>query len=201
MVLGLSLILGSMGAGPSASAEGPASVFPGAVFYGYVFAETPGTLPERVRAMGAAGAVCGSADIVRVNDSAGFYALSVVSSDLKRGCPPRNGVVQFSLLTGRVDDGVWAEQVAMLEQRETPELLNLSLPSRVMPNWLGLPSNVDGGSLLRWTGGRSSLATALAALPYPAGDAYRLDEQSGLFVVALSDTTIESGDLVLVRFR
>lgn len=110
-------------------------------------------------------------------------------------------MVQFSLLSGRVDDGVWAEQVGMLEQRDAPELLNLSLPPRIMPNWLGLPSNVDGGSLLRWAGGRSSLATALATLPYPTGDAYRLDAQSGLFVVASSGTTIESGDLVLVRFR
>ena len=213
MALGLSLIfgsliLGSMGAGPSASAAGPASVSPGSVFsgsvfYGYVFTDTPGALPERVRAVGPAGAVCGSAEVVRVSDYAGFYALSVVSSDLKRGCPPRNGVVQFALLAGRLDDGVWAEQVATLEQRETPQLLNLSAASSVIPNWAGAPGNTDGGSLLRWTGERASLADALAALPFSTGTVYRLDPAQGIFidVTPSADAVVATGDLLLVRFR
>lgn len=198
-----SLILGPLGAGSSASAEEPASVFSGTVFYGYVFTETPGALPARVRAVGPAGAACGSGDVARVSDYAGFYALSVVSSDLKRGCPPRNGVVQFSLLAGRLDDGVWAEQAATLEQRETPQFLTLRAASNVIPNWAGAPGNTDGGSLLRWTGERASLSDALAALPFSTGAAYRLDPARGIFVEVTpsTDALLAPGDLLLVRFR
>lgn len=210
MALGLTLILGSLilgyWAGPSASAEGPASVSPGSVFsggvfYGYVFADAPGTLPDRVQALGPAGAVCGSADVTPVSDIAGFYALSVVSSDLKRGCPPRNGVVQFSLLAGRLDDGVWAEQVGTLEQRETPQLLSLRAAAHLVPNWAGSPGNIDGGSLLRWAGERALLPEALAALPFSAGAAYRLDRARGIFVEATPDAVLATGDLLLVRFQ
>lgn len=201
LILG-SLILGSVGAGPSASAEGPASVFSGGVFYGYVFTDVEGTLPDHVRALGAGGAVCGSADVMRVSDYAGFYVLSVVSSDLKRGCPASNGVVQFSLLSGRLDDGVWAEQVATLEQRETAQMLNLRAAPSTMPNWTGAPGNVDGGSLLRWTGDLVSMADALAALPFSTGAAYRLDPTRGIFVEVTPsiDAMLAAGDLLLVRF-
>ena len=84
--LGLSLIFGSVGTGPSASAEGP--VFASAVvFSGFVFTDTPGAVPEYVRALGPAGATCGTAEVKRVSDYAGFYSLRVASFDQRRGCP------------------------------------------------------------------------------------------------------------------
>ena len=201
LILG-SLILGSVGAGPSASAEGPASVFSGGVFYGYVFTDVEGTLPDHVRALGAGGAVCGSADVMRLSDTAGFYVLSVVSSELKRGCPASNGVVQFSLRSGRLDDGAWAEQVATLDPGESVQMLNLRAAGASMPNWAGAPGNVDGGSLLRWTGEPASLSDALAALPFATGTTHYLDPARGIFVGVSSPTglLLTAGDLLLVRF-
>jgi len=198
-----SLILGSLGAGSSASAEGPASVSVGAVFYGYVFTDMPGAMPDRVRAIGPTGAVCGSAEVVRVSATAGFYALSVVSSDLKPGCPPRNGVVQFSLFSGRLDDGVQAEQVAALERHDTPQILNLRPATSVLPNWTGTPGNVEGGSLLRWAGIDTPLAAALATLSFEHGAVYRLDASSAMFVevTSMADVVLTAGDLLLVRFQ
>ncbi len=200
--LGLSLILGSLGAGPSASAEGPASAFSGAVFYGYVFAESSDALPDHLRALGPTGAVCGSADVAPVAEGVGFYVVFVVSDAVKRGCPGGNGVVQFSLLSGPLDDDMWAEQIATLDPNETAQMLNLRAASRRLPNWAGAPGNVAGGSLLRWTGDPTSMAGALAALPFATGAVYRLNPVLGVFVeVTPSVASLTTGELLLVTFR
>lgn len=197
-----SLILGSVGAGSSASAEGPVSVFSGSVFYGYVFADSSDALPERVRALGPAGAVCGSADVAPVAEGAGFYVISVVSDGVKHGCPGENGVVQFSLLSGRLDDDMWAEQVATLEPQEAVRMLNLRAASRYLPNWAGAPGNVAGGSVLRWTGDPTLMVDALAALPFATGAAYRLDPALGFFVKVTPSNAevLTAGELLLVTF-
>ena len=212
MALGLSLIFGSLilgsWAGPSASAEGPVSVssdaaFSGAVFYGYVFSETPGGLAERVRAVGLTGAVCGTAEVIRLNDVIGYYAISVASSQQKRGCPTLGGAVQFSLFAGRVDDGVWAGQVATLGVSGVPRSLNLQPAERVTGHWLGQSGDIERDSWMRWAGEPASLTSALTSLPLPTTAVYRLDTASGAFIDVTSSTeaVVTAGDLLLVRFR
>lgn len=203
MALGLSLVLGSMGTGPSASAEGPVSVSPGSVFYGYVLADGQGALAERVRAVSLSGAVCGTAEVIRLSDDVGYYAVSVASSEQKRGCPSAGGVVQFALLAGRVDDGVWAGGVATLTDGGAPVALNLQPAVQVTSHWLGSSGDITRDSWLRWAGPSVPLRDALVSLPLPASAVYYLDAEAGRLVLATpsTDATLASGDLVLVRFR
>ncbi|MBM4411383.1 MAG: hypothetical protein FJ037_08710 [Chloroflexi bacterium] len=207
LVLG-SLILGSMGAGPSASAEGPVSVSDrvasgGVVFSGYVFTSTAGTLPAYVRALGPTGVACGTADVTSLSDYAGMYRLSVASSQQKRGCPAPGGVVQFALLAGRVDDGVWAGQVATLTDGDTVRSLHLQAAVSVMGNWAGPSGEIGQEAWLRWDGPSVSLAETLAAMPLPTTVVYYLDPVSGVFAEAKphTDAVLTAGDLIMVRFR
>lgn len=203
MALGLSLILGSWGAGSSASAEGPASSFTGAVFYGYVLTDDQGALAERIRAVAPTGAVCGTAEVIRMSEAVGYYALSVASSEQKHGCPSAGGVVQFALLAGRLDDGAWAGEVEMLAESAAPQALNLQPAVRVTGNWLGASGDIKRDSWLRWAGPSVSLGDALASLPLPSSEVYYLDPALGQFVPVTpsTDIVLASGDLVLVRFR
>jgi len=203
LALGLSLILGSLAAGPSASAEGPAPSSQGAVFFGYVFTATPGTLPEYVRAMGPTGAVCGTAEVQYVSDYAGSYTLRVAASDQKRGCPAPGGVVQFLLLAGRVDDGVWAAQVETLVSGDGARPLYLQAATSVMGDWAGQRGEIGRDAWLRWAGPSVSLVDAVAAMPLAATTVYYLDPASGAFVEVTSrtDAVLTAGDLVLARFR
>lgn len=202
LILG-SLILGSLGAGSSASAEEPVSVSGGARFYGYVFTSSPGALPEYVRAIGPTGASCGTADVARVSDYVGSYALPVYASEQKRGCPAPGGVVQFLLLSGRVDDGVWAAQVATLGDGGESRPLHLQVAMGVVGNWLGQSGDIGGDVWLRWSGPSTSLASGVASIPLPVATVYYLDRVSGVFVEAMSrpDAVLSAGDLVMVRFR
>lgn len=208
MALGLSLvfgslILGSLGAGSSASAEEPVSFSGSVTFYGYVFTSTAGTLPEYVRAIGPSGVACGTADVTRVSDYAGSYKISVASSQQKRGCAAPGGVVQFSLLVGRVDDGIWAAQVETLSDGEGPRLLHLQAAVGVMGDWAGQAGEIGRDAWLRWTGPSVALADAVAALPLPTSAVYYLDPVPGVFaeVTPRTDAVLTPGDLIWARFR
>ncbi|TAJ21610.1 MAG: hypothetical protein EPO65_01050 [Dehalococcoidia bacterium] len=192
-----------MGTGPSALAEGPVSVSSGAVFYGYVLADGQGGLAERVRALSVSGAVCGTAEVIRLSDEAGYYAVSVASSAQKRGCPSAGGLVQFALLAGRVDDGVWAGEVATLTDGGAPVALNLQPAAYVTGHWLGPSGDITRDFWLRWAGPSVPLRDALVSLPLPVSEVYYLDAAAGQFLLATpsTDATLASGDLVLVRFR
>lgn len=203
MALGLSLVFGSMGTGPSASAEGPVPVSPGAVFTGYVLADGQGALAERVRAVSLSGAVCGTAEVIRLSDDVGYYSVSVASSDQKHGCPSAGGLVQFALLAGRVDDGMWAGGVATLTDGGAPSVLTLQPAVHVTRYWLGSSGDITRDSWLRWAGPSVPLGDALVSLPLPASEVYYLDAEAGAFVQATpsANATLASGDLVFVRFR
>ena len=117
-LLALALLFGSMTAGPSAHADGPA-----AVFYGYVSAEQGGVLPERVRAVSEHGAVCGSANVVpTASGVAGFYAVIVVSGSAKDGCPITGEVVHFALVYGLIDEGFAVGAPASFRSGEVTQL-------------------------------------------------------------------------------
>ncbi len=193
-----SLILGSFGVGPSASAEGPASVF-----YGYVFADGESGLPERVRAIGPSGASCGTAEVLRLNTAVGYYAISVASSSEKNGCPTPDGVVQFALLMGRVDDGARAGSVAILSQDAGPRALNLRAAVAVSGPWFGEPGSIERDTWLRWSGDTTSLVKALGSLPLTANTIYMLDPASGVPVEVVSpdEVSLTTGQLLLVRFN
>ena len=77
-----------------------------AVFYGYVVPDSAiGAMPKRVRAIADSGAVCGSADVaVTPNARVGFYAIPVVSSEVKPGCPTAGDTVRFALVYGMVGE-------------------------------------------------------------------------------------------------
>ncbi len=203
MALGLALVLGSMGTGPSASAEGPVSVSPAAMFTGYVLSDGQGALAERVRAVSLSGSVCGTAEVIPLSADVGYYSVSVVSSDQKHGCPSAGGLVQFALLAGRVDDGVWAGGVATLTNGGAPTTLNLRPAAHVTGDWLGSSGDITRDFWLRWAGPSVPLSDALVSLPLPASAVYYLDAEAGAFVLATASTeaTLASGDLVFVRFR
>ena len=62
-------------------------------------------MPKRVRAVAESGAVCGSADVtVTPNARVGFYAIPVVSADVKPGCPTAGDTVGFALVYGMIDE-------------------------------------------------------------------------------------------------
>lgn len=199
MTLGLALMLGSWGAGPSASAEGPASVF-----FGYVFADNgESTPPARVRALSASGAVCGTADVIPSNAgtrSVGFYAIAVASADQKAGCPSRGSVVQFTLVANRVDDGQWADHVALARPGETQQV-NLGAAAPSFPGWASGSATLDGVVVLRWIGADGiSLAAGLASLGIAPASVAR-PNSNGVFVDADPAGTLTASDLVLVRLR
>ena len=203
MALGLSLLLASSGAGPSASAEGPASVSE-VIFVGLVL-KTSGTLPDYVRAVGPRGAACGTAVVTALSDYVGSYVLRVASSQQKHGCSASGDVIQFLLLNGRVDDGVWADQV-WISVRDTTTVQSLNLRSAVnlTDRWLGRVGTDGSASWMRWAGGSVPLAVALAELPLPSRAVYYLDSASGEFVEVVSSTpdiVLTAGDLFFVQFR
>ena len=102
-LLALALLLGSMVVGPSAHAGGPT-----AVFHGYVVPEAGGVLPTRVRAFSERGTVCGSAEVSKLGAAtAGFYAVAVVSNDVKDGCPLAGQHVRLAVVYGLIDDDVF----------------------------------------------------------------------------------------------
>ncbi len=106
-LLALALLLGSLAAGPSAHADGPA-----AVFQGFVVAETGGVLPSRIRAFSEHGIVCGSGDVVKLGaSSAGIYSVTVVSGTTKAGCPMPGEGVRIAMVYGLVDDDVFVGPV------------------------------------------------------------------------------------------
>jgi hypothetical protein len=195
--LSLVLIFGSMGAGSSASAEGPASVF-----YGYVFANGDESPPSRVRALSASGAVCGTADVLPStagSGSVGFYAIAVASSEQKAGCPSLGAVVQFTLLASRVDDGQWADQIALARPGETPQQINLGAAARSFPGWASAASNLQGQVVLRWIGADgTSLAGGLESLGIVPASVAR-PNSDGAFTDADPAGKLAAGDLVLVR--
>ncbi len=192
-----SLILGSLGAGSAASAAGPASVF-----YGYVFADTDETTPPaRVRAVSTSGAVCGSAEVVPHLAGVGFYAVAVVSADQKAGCPVAGAVVQFTLLSGRVDDGVWAGQLGTYQPGEVQRVnLNASAPS--FSGWSSGSTGFAGVIVLRWVGADGTLLSqALSSIALTTVSVAR-PSSSGVFEdIGAQDGTLNASDLVLVRFR
>lgn len=201
LALGLAAVFGSFIAGSFRVGTAASAAVPTSVFYGYVLADGKAPLPERVSALGAKGAVCGSAVVIAISDSVGIYVLSIVSGDKKPGCPPaKGGVVQFALLSGRLDDGIRAEQVGTLSG--APQALNLRSAASIIPNWSGTPGNVEGGSLLRWTGIDAPLEAALSTLPFAVGDLYYLDPVSGMFAKFTSlDLVLRTGDLLFAHFR
>ncbi len=204
LALGLSLFLGSSGAGPSASAEGPASVSE-VIFVGLVLTETSGTLPDYVRAVGPRGAACGTAVVTGLSDYVGSYVLRVASSQQKRGCVESGEFIQFLLLNGRVDDGIWADQV-WISMRDTTTVQSLNLRSAVnlTDRWLGRVGIDGAASWVRWAGGSVPLDVALAELPLPISAVYYLDPASGKFVGVMSstpDVVLTAGDLFFVQFR
>lgn len=201
MALGLALIFGSSGAGPSASAEGPASVF-----FGYVFASNgERTPPARVRALSASGAVCGTAGVIPSNAGTGlvgFYVIAVTSSEQKVGCPSLGSVVQFTLVASRVDEGQWADQVALARPGETQQV-NLGAAAPSFPGWASGSATLDGVVVLRWIGADgTSLAAGLASVGVVPASVSR-PNSNGAFAEVLPDAsaTLTAGDLVLVRLR
>ena len=196
MALGLSLLLASSGAGPSASAEGPASVF-----YGYVFPSNGDSPPARVRALSASGVVCGTADVlpgIAGTGQVGFYAVTVASAEQKAGCPSLGSVVQFTLVASRVDDGQWADQVALARPGETQHV-NLGAAVSSFPGWDSGSSSLQGNVVLRWVGADgTSLAEGLASLGIVPASVAR-PNSSGAFADADPAGMLTAGDLVLVR--
>ena len=99
-LLAFTLLLCSYTVGSSAYAGEPA-----AVFHGYVVPEAGSGLAKRVRAVSEQGVVCGSSNVTTTaSQTAGFYALSVVSADSKDGCPSAGESIRFVLVYGLIDE-------------------------------------------------------------------------------------------------
>jgi hypothetical protein len=111
-------------------------------------------------------------------------------------------VVQFTLVASRVDDGQWADRVALARPGETQQVnLSASVPS--FPGWLIAPAGSDGSTVMRWVGAPSTpLTVALSSIPLSATAAAR-PTSAGVFaeVPLAASELLATDDLVLVRFR
>ena len=207
--IALSVVLGTfMAAGPSASAEGPA-----VLFVGFVSADSDGSLPVRIRAVGRSGAGCGTADVEISGEGVGFYVIEVVSGAAKSGCPRVGDPIHFFLLYGSVDDGVPATAVGDISFSPGGHTAYLFPPLADESNiggWTGTPPPSGGLALLTWGGpANTPVAQAVQTLGVEVAGAWHLPPGSRRYLSYLPGgpaftqtyTTVQTGDIVTVRAR
>lgn len=206
----LSVVLGTfMAAGPSASAEGPA-----AIFLGFVVPDADGFLATRVRALGAGGAVCGTADVTESGENVGFYALRVAPAADKAGCPAEGEMVRFALLYGNIDDGTFANANGNARFRGAQAaVVHLAPASSTaeITGWVGpLPTSGGRAVALIWDGpdgtpvdqALQTLGVEIAgAWHIPPGARRYLSYVPGAPAFTQTLTTVHAGDVVTVRAR
>jgi hypothetical protein len=122
-LLALVLLLGSALMGITVPGSVASAAEPGAVYYGYVVPERGMPLPKRVRAVTESGTVCASSEVAPVGTGeVGFYVLSVLSADMRQGCPEIGRIVRFVLVYGQVDEGLLAGEQSVFMPGSVQEL-------------------------------------------------------------------------------
>jgi len=135
-----------------ARADGAATIF------GFVSVDDRGALPTKIRVLGPAlpgraRAVCGTADVIRSGDGAGFYLLTVLSSASREGCPRDGQLVTFLLLYGAVDPGIEAGQSAVFAAGSSQQVdLSPFAESIEIGGFTGSLPVGGGYALLYWHG-------------------------------------------------
>ena len=196
-----------MTAGPSASAEGPV-----ALYIGFIAATDDGQLPVRVRVVGDAGAVCGTAMVEPSSATVGFYSLVVATADEKAGCPRYGDTLQFRLLYDALDEGRIAQVAGTDFMRAGGNLAHLfpgPVPAAI-GFWTGPTPTRDVTTTLIWEGpdGVSS-AQAIQTIPVAVHGLWHLLPGGGRYVsytpgaplFAQSYPLVHTGDIVFVRAR
>ncbi len=199
-------LLAGLSVPTSVGAEGPASSF-----FGFVFADGGQPIPTKVRAYGAGGVVCGTADVRAMNAQTGFFQIDVVGQDAREGCPQVGGEVTFWLLYGRVDDGVPASMEAPLTfQPGATTMVSLGIPGAPPQGWSGEAPPPGGVAILRWNGpDRMPTSEAVALLGVPVRGAWHYDSASASRLAWVPDAPpwvqtyleVRTGDVVVVRAR
>lgn len=195
----------------SASAEegvgGPASRF-----FGFVFAEPGNPLPTKVRAIGDAGVVCGTASVAVVGENLGFYDLRVTGQADRTGCPAAGERVSLWLLYGKVDDGVPAttNADARFVAGGTSAVSLGTSGSFGSHGWAGAPPPAGGTALMRWNGPDGMpVAAAVGLLGVDVRGVWHFDSASGSMLSWVPDAPsfvqtylrVDAGDIVVVRAR
>ena len=203
--LALVLLLGSITAGPSVHADGPA-----AFFYGFVVADANGDLAVRVRAVSPSGVVCGSADVQPAGAGVGFYTMNVVTSATKAGCPEAGQLIVFTPVYGLIDEGTPATQAAVM-QPGTVTQLNLvrSTQSAAVGGFTGTPPARGSYAAMHWAGpSHTPTEQAIATLGFPVNAVYHLNAATGgydAFIPGAPDwastyaTVSANDDVIVVR--
>jgi len=212
----------------SAGAEGPATSAsptsasqaqvvlndsPPAVFIGFVFRDEDGVLASKVRAIGANGAVCGTASVRTLSNGEGFYRLEAVGADTREGCPGEGGALAFRLLYGNVDSGSFAitSQTVRFASGDTSVVSLTPPPTSSNVDWIGEVTLTSGDTLLlTWVGlDGASVQDALASLDVSVDRVTHYDADRGKWVSYTVDgpsflqtyTVVQYGDVVRVRLR
>lgn len=188
-----------------------------ALLVGFVYRDEQGNLPVRVRALGANGAVCGSATVTVLEGSAfGFYRMDVYGASVREGCPSAGGAVAFRALYGRVDAGSYAAPNVAVRYEPGATLVVSLRPTASgahgpMAHWIGeLPRTSGGEATLTWIGlDGARVQDALAPLGLEIARAVHWDEGSRRWVgytpggpsFLQTYTTVAYGDTVRIRLK
>ncbi|MDA0302089.1 MAG: hypothetical protein O2822_06130 [Chloroflexi bacterium] len=186
------------------------------MFIGFVTRDSEGRLASHVRAVGVTGSGellnCGTANVTTLdNSNLGFYRITVVSDEVREGCPDLGAQVRFRLLYGRVDEGVDA-----IANRDTTFVGGNTSAVSLTPTpqhaqaatWAGEASGSVAS--LTWLGDPSTpAADALADLGRPVVRAWQWDAESRRFLVYVPGgppflqtlQVVDAGDVVHVRFQ
>lgn len=184
-----------------------------AVFIGFVFRDEDGDLAGKVRAIGANGAVCGTASVHTLSTGDGWYRLEAIGADTREGCPREGGALAFRLLYGNVDSGEFAitSQSVRFASGETSVVSLTPPPDSSNGDWLGELTLTSGDTaLLTWVGlDGASVQDAIASLDITIDRVIHYDADLGRWVsytvggpaFLQTYTAVQYGDVVRVRIR
>jgi hypothetical protein len=212
-LLALCVLSAAVANGRPAHAQEPMAGEP-AVFFGFVFPDERGLLPEKIRAAGPGAQNCGTAHVERSGGGLGFYLLHVASATEHAGCPAPGGEVRFLLLFDKLDPGVpavpptarWAAGAQMISMMPLTE----AGPGTGTYGFVGEVPGGPGLALLAWRGPDATpVEHAIRTISADVAGVYRWDRETRTWLVYLPGAPtgistyhfVAANDIVVVRAR
>ena len=179
-----------------------------AIFYGFVFPDSDGTIPQKVRAT-VSDVTCGTADVTPLRGGVAVYFVTVASAETKVGCGVDGVRVTFLLLAGEVDDGSPAAQTQAW-QPGTQRLDLSPAAEATFGSFVGELPPGPGICFLRWTGASATPTwQAIATIPRDVTSVSYLNAATQGYSVYVPGAPsavstyllVDRDDIVIVRVR
>ena len=204
MVAGLALVAAAAAPASRAHAQEAGA----AIFYGFVFPDSDGSIPQKVRAT-VSDVTCGTADVTALRGGLAVYFVTVASADIKVGCGVDGARVTFLLLSGEVDSGSPAAQTQAW--KAGTQRLDLSpIADSTFGSFVGELPLGPGICFLRWTGASATPTwQAIATIPRDVTSVSYLNAATQDYLVYVPGAPaavstyllVDRDDIVIVRVR